>query len=261
MLLAVAERAPGRRALKLDDREVSYGALDASSARLARLLDERGLKPGDRVAVLLPNVPELVVAYCGTLRAGCVVVPLAHAPALRDSAARLTLAWHGVAEAAEAAARAAGSDFVFVTPGEFQRLLAGFPAERGIYRRAADEPALAPLGAAALSHGALEREADSAVSAHLLSEHDVVLTTLPLLRSIALLHATLSAGGCLTLLPEFEPGRALALVERDGVTVMQADADAFKAMAEHPRRDVFDLSTLRLALDGSLEAQQPAARV
>ena len=46
-----------RLALKVDETEVPYAALDAASARVAGLLAERGVEPGDRVGVMLPNVP------------------------------------------------------------------------------------------------------------------------------------------------------------------------------------------------------------
>ena len=71
-----AERAPDSPAIRLGEIELSYGRLDERSARLATLLRERGLEPGDRVGVMLPNVPEFPVAYYGVLRAGAIVVPM-----------------------------------------------------------------------------------------------------------------------------------------------------------------------------------------
>ncbi len=56
-LIEGARRHPNRIALRLDEIEIPYGALDTASARLAGLLIQRGLRPGDRVGVMLPNVP------------------------------------------------------------------------------------------------------------------------------------------------------------------------------------------------------------
>ena len=53
----------------------TYPELDEASARVAGLLRERGLKPGDRVGIMLPNVAEFAVAYYGVLRAGGVGRP------------------------------------------------------------------------------------------------------------------------------------------------------------------------------------------
>ena len=59
-----------RTAMKLDDVELSYSMLDGASAHVAGLLRHRGLEPGDRVGVMLPNVPYFPVVYYGILRAG-----------------------------------------------------------------------------------------------------------------------------------------------------------------------------------------------
>ena len=75
-LTASSERFPENTALRLDDAQVPYGALDQASARMATLLIAHGLQPGDRVGVMLPNVPSFAIVYYGVLRAGGVVVPM-----------------------------------------------------------------------------------------------------------------------------------------------------------------------------------------
>src|SRR5437764_5854813 len=122
------QRDPDHVALRLDDMEVSYGLLDEGSARLAALLADKGLQPGDRVGIMLPNVPYFAVCYYGVLRAGGVVVPMnvllkrrEVAFYLGDSGAKLLFAWHGFAEDAQAGAADAGADCVIVTPDDFER--------------------------------------------------------------------------------------------------------------------------------------------
>ena len=66
----------GRVAVRVDNAAMTYRALDEASARVAGLLHERGLKPGDRVGIMMPNVAEVPVVYYGVLRAGGVVVPM-----------------------------------------------------------------------------------------------------------------------------------------------------------------------------------------
>src|SRR3981081_995129 len=75
-LSEAARSHPDSVALRLDEFEMPYAGLDAARARLAGLLVERGLRPGDRVGVMLPNVPYFAIAYYGVLRAGGVVVPM-----------------------------------------------------------------------------------------------------------------------------------------------------------------------------------------
>src|SRR4029453_12185446 len=65
-----------RVAIRLGDDVVTYRDLDESSARVAGLLASRGVRPGQPVAIMLPNVPEYAVVYYGVLRAGGVVVPM-----------------------------------------------------------------------------------------------------------------------------------------------------------------------------------------
>jgi long-chain acyl-CoA synthetase len=75
-LTRAAAKHATRPALKLDETTLTYAELDATSARVAGMLRARGIEPGDRVGLLLPNVPEFAVAFFGALRAGAVVVPM-----------------------------------------------------------------------------------------------------------------------------------------------------------------------------------------
>ena len=70
-----ARRFPDRPALRFYGRQTTYRELLALVERFASGLIAQGLRPGDRVAVVLPNAPQMVIAYYGTLRAGGVVVP------------------------------------------------------------------------------------------------------------------------------------------------------------------------------------------
>jgi len=65
-----AERDADRVALRLGDDTISYGRLDEDSSRVAGLLRDHGVTPGDRVGIMLPNVPEFALVYYGVLRAG-----------------------------------------------------------------------------------------------------------------------------------------------------------------------------------------------
>src|SRR3984957_10728481 len=120
-LREAAQMYPGRPAVRLDDTMISYALLDELSARVAGWLRERGLRPGDPVGVMLPNVPLFPVFYYGVLRAGGAVVPMN--PLLKsrevthyvgDSGARLVLAWEAAAGEARAGAETAGAVAVII---------------------------------------------------------------------------------------------------------------------------------------------------
>ena len=71
-----ARQYPERPAVRLDDLVITYAQLDDLSARAADWLRERGVAPGDRVGIMLPNVAQFPVLYYGVLRAGGTVVPM-----------------------------------------------------------------------------------------------------------------------------------------------------------------------------------------
>jgi long-chain acyl-CoA synthetase len=59
---------------KFMGRNFSFGQIEQQSRQFAAYLQSLGLKPGDRVALMMPNVPQYVIAVAGVLRAGLVVV-------------------------------------------------------------------------------------------------------------------------------------------------------------------------------------------
>src|SRR3954467_11147542 len=133
LLTETAAEHGDRTALRLDDAAITYSDLDEASARVAALLQDRGIEPGDRVGIMLPNVPYFAVAYYGVLRAGGVVVPMNVLLKgrevrfyLEDPGAKLVFAWHDFAEAAEKGAEEAGAECLLVKPGEFEEQLGQF---------------------------------------------------------------------------------------------------------------------------------------
>ncbi|MFD9961872.1 long-chain fatty acid--CoA ligase [Amycolatopsis sp. NPDC058986] len=71
-----ARNHPARTALVLGEKRMTYREVDAAAGQVANLLAERGVKPGDKVALSCPNRPEFAIVYYGVLKAGAVVVPL-----------------------------------------------------------------------------------------------------------------------------------------------------------------------------------------
>jgi long-chain acyl-CoA synthetase len=74
LLFDTVRRYPKSPALIYYGRTITYEQLELLSNRLANALIELGIQKGDRVAIMLPNVPQCVIAYFGALKAGAIVV-------------------------------------------------------------------------------------------------------------------------------------------------------------------------------------------
>jgi long-chain acyl-CoA synthetase len=74
-LARAASRFPERTAIRFFGRSVNYRELDHLTNRFANALLGLGVQKGDRVALLMPNCPQMVLAYYGGLRIGAVMVP------------------------------------------------------------------------------------------------------------------------------------------------------------------------------------------
>ena len=268
LLTESAARDPSRVALKLDEAEVTYGQLDAATALMAGLLAEHGISAGDRVGIMLPNVPYFAVCYYGVLRAGAVVVPMnvllkrrEVAFYLRDPGAKLLLAWQGFAEDAQTGAQDAGVECLLVTPGEFEQTLAATRPRPGTAEADDSDTAVilytsgttgTPKGAE-LTHANLTRNCEIALGLFGLGSEAVVLGALPLFHSFGQtcgLNATIAGGGLLTLIPRFDPRKALEIIERDRVSVFQGVPTMYNAMLNDPEASSFDTSTLVVCASG-----------
>jgi long-chain acyl-CoA synthetase len=81
----------------------------------------------------------------------------------------------------------------------------------------------------------------------------ITLGALPLFHSFGQtcsLNATIASGGCLTMIPRFEPGKALEIMQRDGVTIFQGVPTMYSAILHHPGREAYDTSTLKVCVSG-----------
>jgi long-chain acyl-CoA synthetase len=268
ILTDAAQRDSDAVALKLDDAEVSYGLLDEGSARVAALLKDKGVEQGDRVGIMLPNVPYFAIVYYGVLRAGGVVVPMNVLLKgrevkfyLSDPEAKVLFAWHDFAEAAEKGADDAGAECILVEPGGFEKLLAAVEPATEVADRDEDDTAVilytsgttgTPKGAE-LTHSNLKRNVEVASGLWDYTGDDVILGALPLFHSFGQtcsLNCAVNAGATLTLLPRFDPAKALEILERDKVTVFLGVPTMYAAMLNCDEREKYDTSCLRMCGSG-----------
>jgi long-chain acyl-CoA synthetase len=226
LIEAVARRRPAHPALRWDAGAMTYRELTDAAADFAARLRAHHLQPGQRLAISLPNRPELVVAVLGGLAAGVTVAPLdpllktdERADILADLRPALVVEGDAdgrLLERADAAgARGEPAALVLYTSGSTGR----------------------PKGAL-LSHGALAVANRSWAGPVIgLSEDDVVLAALPLSHAFGLngaLLAPLLAGVTVRLVERFVPEIVPDVLARDGVTVLPGVATMFHRLLELP---------------------------
>ena len=260
----------GRVAVRVDDAAMTYRALDEASARVAGLLHERGLEPGDRVGIMMPNVAEVPVVYYGVLRAGGVVVPMNPllkarevAYYLGDSGAGLIFAWHAFADQARGGAEQADAERHRRGRGRLPRS-AGLGRRRTTRWRSADDEDTAvilytsgttghPKGAE-LTHGNLISNTEVARTDIVRARpDDVIFGGLPLFHvfgQTVALNVAVASGACLTLLPRFDAGHALRIIAGHRVTVFEGVPTMYVALLHTPDRADYDTSSLRMCISG-----------
>jgi long-chain acyl-CoA synthetase len=259
----------GRVAVRVDNAAMTYRALDEASAQVAGLLHQRGLGPGDRVGIMMPNVAEVPVIYYGILRAGGVVVPMNPllkgrevAYYLGDSGAGLVFAWHAFAGEARDGAEQAGAELIVVDQEEFPGLLASAAADDQVAERDDQDTAVIlytsgttgqPKGAE-LTHGNLISNVEvSRADIAKAGPDDVIFGGLPLFHvfgQTVALNVAVAAGACLTLLPRFDAAHALRIISGHHVTIFEGVPTMYVALLHQPDRADYDTSSLRLCISG-----------
>ena len=247
-LVASKERYPNRTALRCDDLQFTYAEFDAAAARVATLLERAGVEPGDRVGLMLPNTPAFAIAFYGIMYRGAVAVPMSPLLKAREvsyylsnSGAKALFGTPAFAEEAAAGAAEVGAQCWLVDDDGLMKLIADLP-EHSPVERGDDDVAVIlhtsgttgkPKGAM-LTHGNLSRNCE--VSQRTLVEtgqDDVVMGCLPLFHVFGLtcgLNGAVLAGSTLTLLPRFDPRKAIEIIERDAVTVFEGVPTMYSAL-------------------------------
>ena len=270
----VAEQHPEEVAVSANGRETTYGAFWARTGQFVAGLNERGVGEGDRVAIYLPNVPQFVTAFHGTLRAGGVVVPMNPQYKAReirhlldDSEAKVVVTLSDLVPFVEEVRDDTGVERV-VTVGEatdagtdFEAFLGDADADdSAVVDRGDDDVAVQPYTSGTtgqpkgvqLTHRNLSSNAQTA--ADLVPDgirtDDKQLGVLPLFHIYGMtvvMNATLFNGGAYYPLPSWEAQQAISLIEDEGLTLMHGVPAMYNDVINQPDAEEFDLSSLRLA--------------
>lgn len=279
-----AQRHPQRLHLRLyaddDDGEaVTYGALFADAEAVAAGLQAAGLVPGDAVALMLPTGRAYFAAFCGTLLAGGICVPLyppSRSGRIEEHAQRhLGILGNAHARALIVPAEAKPLAQMLLAQSDTLRIVAtaGELAGRGGTRQpvaaAADDPALlqytsgstgAPKGVT-LSHANLLANIRAMAEALQAADGDVFISWLPLYHDMGLIGAWLGSMHQATPLVLMSPlaflarpARWLRAIDRFRGTISGGPNFAYELLLRQIRDDELaklDLSSWRVAFNGA----------
>ena len=259
----------GRRpALRMGDTVLTYEQLGDAAGRVAAELEARGVTPGDRVGMVLPDVLSFPIVYYGALLAGAAVVPMNPLLKareihyyLRDSGARLVVAAQEFARGAVEAAGAIGIKAVAVDGVRPDALMAahatGDPAARTDDDLAAilySSGTTGPPKGAELTHRNLSGNARTTAETLLeATPDDVIMGCLPLYHAFGLtcgLNASVLSGSSMTLLPRFNGAAVLSLIERDQVTLFEGVPTMFSRMLHAATAGDVDTTSVRVGVSG-----------
>jgi long-chain acyl-CoA synthetase len=253
--------APGSCAVVCQDSRRTYAELGARCRRLGGAMRDLGLVPGDRVGVIALNSDRYLELYLGLPAAGYVLVPVNSRLAPAEMRAILDDAGVSVVFADAAYPGAAGAGRVLTMPGDYEDLLAA--AGEVPFSDAVGEDDLAALfytsGTTGAAKGAMHTHR-SLVSSSLhfmaawpFDRQTRWLVASPMFHTGGILAtlATVWAGGTHVIMPRFEPGLAVDLIEREAVThtllVPTMLAMAADAQLARPR----DVGSLRYLSHGA----------
>lgn len=255
LLHATADRAPEAIGVVDGDTHLTWAQLDTAVSSLASGLLKRGLRSGERIAVISGNSSDFVIAMYAAWRAGLIAVPLNPAYTapevavlLVDSDARLVLTSSPAATVAREAALAhPGCEVVTIGSDDWAAMLA---TDAVLAEVATPEDAIAlllftsgtsgrPKGAM-LSHGSLRRNIEMVQALDnppAMLPSDVTLAVLPLFHIYglnAVLNFAVSVGSKLVILDRFDPEESLQVIKTQGVTCVPGAPGMYVAWLHTP---------------------------
>ena len=269
---ATATATPEATAIGFQDQTVSYGQFWSRTGQFAQALADAGVDPGDRVGLYLPNLPQYVTAFVGSLRAGGIVVPMnpqyksreiSHLLSDSGAVAVVTLA-DLVPQVAAVADDTDVDTLVSVGEADGATEFDAFLADETlpVRERADDDVAVQPYTSGTtgqpkgvlLTHHNLAFDARASAAIHDgIHADDKMLGVLPLFHIYGMtitMIATLFEGGSYWPMAEWDAEAALELVESAGITLMHGVPAMYNDVVNTPGAGEYDLSSIRFANSG-----------
>jgi fatty-acyl-CoA synthase len=270
-----ARQTPRRSAIEFDGRTTTYGELDALSSRIARGLLHFGLSRGDRVATLCENRPEHVVLFFACAKAGLILTPLNWRLTAPEIAAQLQTFEPALVCGSRAHQLLLEQARALISNEPSVLHLEELATELGLVESEYELPLvvdddglliIATSGTTGTPKGVVLTHANCFWTnvgfdlAAPLGGDDVVLQVLPQFHVGGWNVQPLLAwwkGATVVLEPSFEPDRVLDIIEHRRITTMMGVPATYLLLAQHPRFEVADLTSLRRVLVGGASMPLP----
>lgn len=255
----------------LDGRELSYGELFSRAEKVASVLIEQGVKPGDRVAAQVEKSIESVQLYLGTILAGGVYLPLnmAYTPTelayfIGDSEPTVIVVDPANRDTLKDIAKKLGGGVVMTLSSNSRgSLIDALPSEEIEFEEVArNEHDLAAIlytsgttgrsKGAMLSHNNLSSNALTLKDVWRITEDDVLIHALPIFHTHGLfvaINTTLCAGSSLKFMQRFDPEKVLSLMSDS--TILMGVPTFYVRLLESPGLDKKAVQNMRLFISGS----------
>ncbi len=275
LLSAAVEHGRDRDAVVGKRARLTYGELSDHVEQLAQALRMSAVTPGDRVAILLPNCPEFVIALWGTVSAGAIAVPL-HVKFqaeeigryLKDCAVQVILADRRMEPAVRILEEKGMGPFqvfwriagrIGFTGPDGETLPTGSLRLDDDGAILGNSPALSQYSTGSTgspkrvtrTHGQLVEEAANVTGVMNIGPGDRILGVAPLFHSYGFVNAMLcavAAGATLVTMEEFIPREALRLIASEKVTGFPAVPFMINMLSETFVKEEIDVSSLRYCL-------------
>jgi long-chain acyl-CoA synthetase len=274
LLEGTAHNLTDRPALITDRQRINYGELNNAVNAVAHMLKKTGIGKDDKVAILLPNIPEFVYCYFGAVKIGAVAVPLNILSTpyelsylLENSDAKILITTESAGKKYEEIKNKLSSCKKMITVdstdpnSSFSQALASGPFTNPEIKIDPEDPAVIiytagltgkPLGAV-LTHRNLYSQSHLVGSIMKRTSQDKGLSIIPLFHAFgatANMLGVIYIGSSVVMMDRFTLDSLFAIIEKEKITYICAVPRLFLGMMFHERAAKFNVSSLDVCVTG-----------
>ena len=275
LLTKTVSRFGERPALQIEENIISYSQFWEQVTNFSKSLRSSGALSGDRIAILLPNIPEFVIAYFGTLLAGCIAVPINNLfkdqeiqYILEDAECKVVVCSEDVQKEIIKITNRYGFQALVIVSGdkESSAFLSWHEFNTQQHSNSQTiEPKLddtavvlytsgttgRPRGVV-LSHQNLSSNALACIETGSVTSKDICVGVLPFYHSFGqtvIMNTCIASGALNVMVPKFDPNLILELLQKNDISIFAAVPTMYKLILDS-QQDSVALQSVRLCLSG-----------